>query len=76
MAAYIVTFFINIYLFGITYLILSRFVFVSQQNILRSFTLFAGKNHYMTIASTNENDVSAMVKKLTQKIKFDLNQMQ
>ena len=64
LAAYLTTFFINIFLFVITYLILSRFVYISQDNILRSFTLYAGKNHYMTIASTNENDVSAIVKKI------------
>ena len=63
-AAYLVTFFINIYLFIITYLVLSRFFSVSQQNIFRSFgSVFAGKSHYMTIASTNENDVSAIIKK-------------
>ena len=74
-AAYLVTFFINIYLFLITYLILSRFVYVSQDNIMRSFTLYAGKNHYMTIASTNENDVSAIVKKIDpkNKIRFERN---
>lgn len=74
-AAYLVTFFINIYLFIITYLVLSRFFSVSQQNILRSFSVFAGKSHYMTIASTNENDVSAIVKKLDikNKIRFEAN---
>ena len=74
-AAYLITFFINIYLFLITYLILSRFVYVSQDNIMRSFTLYAGKNHYMTIASTNENDVSAIVKKIDpkNKIRFERN---
>ena len=70
MAAYLVTFFINIYLFAVTYMILSRFVYVSQDNIMRSFTLFTGKSHYMTIASTNENDVSAIVKKIDQKNKI------
>jgi len=74
-AAYLTTFFINIYLFLITYLILSRFVYISQDNIMRSFTLYAGKNHYMTIASTNENDVSAIVKKIDpkNKIRFEAN---
>ena len=74
-AAYLVTFFINIYLFIITYLVLSRFFSVSQQNILRSFSVFAGKSHYMTIASTNENDVSAIIKKLDikNKIRFEAN---
>ena len=74
-AAYLVTFFINIFLFVITYLILSRFVYISQDNIMRSFTLYAGKNHYMTIAATNENDVSAIVKKIdpSNKIRFERN---
>ena len=74
-AAYLVTFFINIYLFALTYIVLSRFVYVSQDNILRSFTLFAGKSHYMTIAATNENDVSALVKKIDpkNKIRYEAN---
>ena len=74
-AAYLVTFFINIFLFLLTYIILSRFVYISQDNILRSFTLYAGKSHYMTIASTNENDVSAIVKKIDpiNKIRFEAN---
>ena len=74
-AAYLVTFFINIFLFLLTYIILSRFFYISQDNILRSFTLFAGKSHYMTIASTNENDVSAIVNKIDakNKIRFEAN---
>jgi len=74
-AAYLVTFFINLYLFLITYLVLSRFFFAFQQNILRSFTLFSGKSHYMTIAATNENDVSAIIKKVDKKnkIRFEAN---
>ena len=74
-AAYLVTFFINIFLFLLTYIILSRFVYLSQENILRSFTLYAGKSHYMTIGSTNENDVSAIVKKIDpkNKIRFEAN---
>ena len=74
-AAYLVTFFINVFLFLVTYIILSRFVYISQDNILRSFTLYAGKSHYMTIASTNENDVSAIVKKIDpkNKIRFEAN---
>ena len=74
-AAYLVTFFINIFLFLLTYIILSRFVYISQDNILRSFTLYAGKSHYMTIGATNENDVSAIVKKIDpkNKIRFEAN---
>ena len=63
LAAYMVTFFINIFLFLITYLILSRFIYNSQDNVLRSFTLYAGKSHYMTIAATNEKDVGVIIKK-------------
>jgi hypothetical protein len=74
-AAYLVTFFINIYLFLLTYIVLSRFVYISQDNILRSFTLYAGKSHYMTIASTNENDVGVIIKKIDpkNKIRFEAN---
>ena len=74
-AAYLVTFFINIFLFLLTYIILSRFFYISQDNILRSFTLYAGKSHYMSIASTNENDVSAIVKKIDpkNKIRYEAN---
>ena len=65
LAAYLTTYFINIFLF----------VYISQDNIMRSFTLYAGKNHYMTIASTNENDVSAIVKKIdpSNKIRYERN---
>ena len=75
LVAYSVTFFINIYLFIIMYVILSRFFYLSQDNILRSFTLYAAKSHYMTIAATNENDVSAIVKKIDPKnrIRFEKN---
>ena len=64
LVSYGLTFFINVYLFLITYIILSRFIHVSQENILRSFTLFSGKKHYMTIAGTNEKDVGVIVKNI------------
>ena len=75
LAAYLITFFINIFLFLITYFILSRFIYTSQENVLRSFTLYAGKSHYMTIAATNEKDVSAIVKNIDRKnkIRFEAN---
>ena len=75
LAAYMVTFFINIFLFLITYLILSRFMYNSQDNVLRSFTLYAGKSHYMTIAATNEKDVGVIIKKIDRKntIRFEAN---
>ena len=73
--SYGLTFFINVYLFLITYIILSRFIHVSQENILRSFTLFSGKKHYMTIAGTNENDVGVIVKNIdpVNKIRYEPN---
>jgi len=75
LVSYGITFFINIYLFIITYIILSRFVHLNQDNLLRSFTLFAGKKHYMTIAGTNEKDVSVIVKRMdpSNKIRFERN---
>ena len=73
--SYSLTFFINIYLFVIAYLILGRFVDISQTNILRSFTLYQNKQHYMTIAATNEMDVNAILKKidLSNKVRFEPN---
>lgn len=71
--SYAITIFTSVILFMITYLVLSRFVYVSQNNIMRSFTLFESKNHYMTIAAVSENDVSAIVKKIDphNKIRFE-----
>jgi hypothetical protein len=73
LVSYALTFFINIYLFMITYVVLSRFIHLSQDNLMRSFTLFAGKKHYMTIAGTNERDVSVIVKNIDPKnnIRFE-----
>ena len=70
---YAITFFVNSILFVITYAVLSRFIFLSQNNIMRSFTLFQNKSHYMTIAASNEKDVSAIVKKIdpSNKIRFE-----
>ena len=75
LVSYGLTFFINVYLFLITYIILSRFIHVSQENILRSFTLFSGKKHYMTIAGTNEKDVGVIVKNIdpVNKIRYEPN---
>ena len=75
LVSYALTFFINIYLFMITYVVLSRFIHLSQDNLMRSFTLFAGKKHYMTIAGTNEKDVSVIVKNIdpNNKIRFERN---
>ena len=75
LVSYGVTYFINIYLFIIAYLILGRFVDISQTNILRSFTLYQNKQHYMTIAATNEQDVNAILKKIdfSNKVRFEPN---
>ena len=64
LVSYGITLFVNVILFLITYLVLSRFVYLSQNNIMRSFTLFENKSHYMTIAASNENDVSVLLKKI------------
>ena len=45
LVSYGITIFVNIFLFLITYIVLSRFVYLSQNNIMRSFTLFESKNH-------------------------------
>ena len=66
---YAITLFVNIILFAITYAVLSRFIYLSQNNIMRSFTLFENKNHYMTVAASNEKDVSALLKKIDPKNK-------
>jgi hypothetical protein len=70
LVSYGITILVNVILFLVTYLVLSRFVYVSQNNIMRSFTLYEAKNHYMTIAASNESDVSALVKKIDPKNKI------
>ena len=67
---YAITLFVNIFLFVITYAVLSRFMYLSQNKIMRSFTLYVDKNHYMTIAASNEKDVSAILKKIDPKNKI------
>ena len=73
LVCYGITVFVNLILFAITYAVLSRFIFLSQNNIMRSFTLYQNKNHYMTIAASNENDVSALLKRIDpqNKIRFE-----
>ena len=70
LVSYGITVFVNLILFAITYAVLSRFIFLSQNNIMRSFTLYQNKNHYMTIAASNENDVSALLKRIDPKNKI------
>ena len=73
LVCYGITVFVNLILFAITYAVLSRFIFLSQNNIMRSFTLYQNKNHYMTIAASNENDVSTLLKRIDpqNKIRFE-----
>ena len=70
LVCYGITVFVNLILFAITYAVLSRFIFLSQNNIMRSFTLYQNKNHYMTIAASNENDVSTLLKRIDPKNKI------
>ena len=70
LVCYGITVFVNLILFVITYAVLSRFIYLSQNNIMRSFTLYQNKNHYMTIAASNENDVSALLKRIDPKNKI------
>ena len=70
LVSYGITLFVNLILFVITYIVLSRFVYLSQNNIMRSFTLYENKNHYMTIAASNEKDVSVLLKKMDPKNKM------
>ena len=70
LVCYGITVFVNLILFAITYAVLSRFIFLSQNNIMRSFTLYQNKNHYMTIAASNENDVSSLLKRIDPKNKI------
>lgn len=70
LVSYGITLFVNLILFAITYAVLSRFIYLSQNNIMRSFTLYENKSHYMTIAASSENDVSALLKRIDPKNKI------
>ncbi|MDA9240127.1 hypothetical protein N9P31_00495 [bacterium] len=72
---YLITFVIHIYLFIASVIILAIYINRAQNNLLRSFTMFDDKYHYMTIAATNEADVSMIVKKIdsSNKIRFEKN---
>ncbi len=56
------SFFLNIYLFLVVLVVISLYVDRAQENLLRSFTMYADKFHYMTIAASNEVDVGAILK--------------
>ena len=64
---YLFTFFLNIYVFLAIVVIISLYIDRAQENLLRSFTMYADKFHYMTIAANNEVDVSVILKKVDPK---------
>ena len=72
---YLITFVIHIYLFSATAIVMAIYINRAQNNLMRSFTMFAEKYHYMTIAATNEADVSLAVKRIDprNKIRFERN---
>jgi len=47
----------------------------AQNNLMRSFTMFEDKYHYMTIAASNEADVSLIVRKIdpNNRVRFEKN---
>ena len=72
---YLLTFVIHVYFFIGVAIVLSIYVNQAQSNLLRSFTMFEDKFHYMTIAATNEADVNLTIKKMDpkNKIRFESN---
>lgn len=72
---YLLTFVLHIYLFIAVAIMLAIYINRAQSNLLRSFTMFEDKYHYMTIAATNEADVSLLVKKIDpeNKIRYEKN---
>jgi hypothetical protein len=58
-----------------TAIMLAIYINRAQTNLMRSFTMFEDKYHYMTIAATNEADVSFIVKRIdpNNKIRFEKN---
>ena len=75
LVVYLLTFVIHVYFFIAVSIVLSIYVNRAQNNLLRSFTMFEDKNHYMTIAATNEADVNLTIKKIDpkNKIRFESN---
>ena len=67
LVVYFLTFVLNIYFFIAVAIVLSIYVNRAQTNLLRSFTMFQEKYHYMTIAATNEADVNLLVKRMDPK---------
>ena len=73
LVVYLFSFFLSIYLFLIVVVIISVYVDRAQENLLRSFTMFADKFHYMTIAASNELDVGDILKNVDprNKVRFE-----
>ena len=67
---YLLTFVIHAYLFIAAAIMLAVYINRAQDNLMRSFTMFEDKYHYMTIASTNEADVSLIIKRIDPKNKI------
>ena len=69
------TFVMNIYLFIATAILVSIYINKAQTNLLRSFTMFEDKSHYMTIAASNESDVSLIIRRIdpSNKVRFEKN---
>ena len=72
---YLLMFVVNIYLFIAASIMVSIYINKAQTNLLRSFTMFEDKAHYMTIAASNEADVSQIIRKTdpNNKIRFEKN---
>tara|TARA_B110000971_G_scaffold155746_2_gene159160 strand:+ start:2964 stop:3776 length:813 start_codon:yes stop_codon:yes gene_type:complete len=72
---YLLTFVVNIYLFIATAIMLAIYVNRAQNNLMRSFTMYEDKYHYMTIAAANEIDVSLAIKRIdpNNKIRYERN---
>ena len=72
---YGLTFVMNIYLFIATAILISIYINKAQTNLLRSYTMFEDKSHYMTIAASNEADVSLIIRRIdpTNKVRFEKN---
>ena len=69
LVVYLLTIVLHIYLFIATAIMLAVYINRAQSNLMRSFTMFEDKYHYMTIAATNEADVSLIIKRIDPKNK-------
>ena len=67
LVVYLLAFVLNIYFFIAVAIVFSIYVHRAQTNLLRSYTMFEEKYHYMTIAATNEADVNMLVKRIDPK---------